>query len=110
MKNRFFTGMAATVAAIPLLAHAQPAEPAYHSAFADYRPYQEPEPGAWRALNDAVGAAALEQPEPAQAVHGAPAAPSTPHAPPSAAAAPAGQAHHHHHPGMQHAPAHGGQR
>ncbi len=34
-------------------ASAQPAE--YRSAFADYRPYKEPEIADWRALNDEVG-------------------------------------------------------
>lgn len=109
MKNRFFTGIAAAVAVVPL-AHAQQTEPAapppqpiHHSAFADYRPYQDIEPGAWSALNDVVGAAALKQP--AHAGH------STPAASPVAASAPAGQGHAHH-PGMQpaHPPMHGGQR
>jgi len=109
MKNRFSTGMAAAVAAIPLLAHAQPAEPAYQSAFAGYHAYREPQPGAWRALNDAMGAAALKPP--AHAGHGMPAAQKATSAPAApavpAAAAPAGPAHHH--PGMHPAPAPGGQ-
>lgn len=67
-------------ACAPMLAIAQPAEPTrpaaqlkYTSAFADYRPFKDLEPGDWRALNDAVGAAAAKpgvqpsQPAPATA-------------------------------------------
>lgn len=55
-------------ACAPMLAIAQPAEPTrpaaqlkYTSAFADYKPFKDLEPGDWRALNDAVGAAAAKQ-------------------------------------------------
>jgi hypothetical protein len=51
----------------PLAALAQPATadsgkvgalatpPAYRSAFADYKPWQDSKPGDWKAMNDAVG-------------------------------------------------------
>ena len=69
MKNNFPCLAAALAAAIPSLSAAQATEPAkaappqltYRSAFGDYKPYQEMEPGNWRAVNDAVGAAASKQ-------------------------------------------------
>ncbi len=74
MHHRFH-GLACALATVtlglPLPAAAQtPADPAdrkaptpalgYRSAFADYKPYQDIEPGDWRRLNASVGAAALK--------------------------------------------------
>jgi hypothetical protein len=99
---------------LPLLAGAQGvAEPRntkagtplrYPSAFADYKPYSDADLGNWRALNDAVGAAALKQG--GHAGHGASVTPSAASAPAPAAAASAAQPvrqtppmHHSHHGG-----------
>ncbi len=67
MQKSTFSWVAGLFACTPLLAMAQPVEPArrsaplrYTSAFADYKPFQDLEPGNWRALNDTVGAAALK--------------------------------------------------
>lgn len=84
---------------LPLLTPAQPLR--YTSAFADYKPYQDLEPGPWRALNDAVGAAALK---PAgHASHGAapPAAASAPRPAPAPQAQPQPHPHHRHHGGTK---------
>lgn len=93
-----------------MLGLAQPAGPArpaaplqYTSAFADYKPFRELQAGDWRALNDAVGAAAARP--------GAPGA-QPGQTPPAAAAAPAPKASMPAHdmksmPGMRH-PMHGG--
>ncbi|MCK6432774.1 MAG: hypothetical protein L6Q68_07055 [Aquabacterium sp.] len=116
MHHRFH-GLAAALAAmtlgLPQLAAAQarpdPADPkaparalAHRSAFADYQPFQDINPGDWRRLNDTVGAAALKP-----AAGGATASPSP--APAAAASAPPAkmpmqpmQGHHH--------PMHGGSK
>lgn len=66
MKNTVPGWVATLAVCTPLLAigqSAQRAEPhilKYPSAFADYKPYRDIEPGDWRGLNDAVGAAALK--------------------------------------------------
>lgn len=77
MKNHLKILLSALSLGAPLLAAAQPAprEPAparapappptttvelnYQSAFTDYQSYQDIKPGNWRAVNDAVGKAAL---------------------------------------------------
>lgn len=81
---------------LPLLALAQYARPdpgdskaaapalRYQSAFADYKPWQDPKPGDWRALNDAL------QGTVAGGGHAGHAMP--PAASPKAASAPAGKA------------------
>lgn len=102
---------------LPLIAGAQAvAEPRnakagtplrYQSAFADYKPYSDVDLGNWRALNDAVGAAALKQG--GHAGHGSAASP-TPASPTSAPSAAASSAkpgreappmHHSHHGGTK---------
>jgi len=67
MQKSTLLWVAGISACAPMLAIAQPAEPSrqvtplpYTSAFANYTPFQELEPGNWRALNDAVGAAAAK--------------------------------------------------
>jgi len=79
----------------------------YQSAFADYRPYSDVDLGNWRAINDAVGVAALKQGS--HAGHGATATPS-PASPANAPAAAASSAkpgreaphlHHSHHGGTK---------
>lgn len=45
------------------VAHAQPQ---YRSAFADYKPYSEPQLASWREVNDRVKAAAAKKPAPEQ--------------------------------------------
>ena len=46
----------ASVASFPQSASATPAPAAagYRSAFADYRPYREPQPGSWRESNESA--------------------------------------------------------
>lgn len=68
MQKSTLLWVAGISACAPMLAIAQPAEPTrpatqlkYTSAFADYKPFKDLEPGDWRALNDAVGAAAAKQ-------------------------------------------------
>lgn len=68
MQKSTLLWVAGISACVPMLAIAQPAEPTrpaaqlkYTSAFADYKPFKHLEPGDWRALNDAVGAAAAKQ-------------------------------------------------
>lgn len=106
------TRLAPAVAlSLPLLATAQQSAPpsakasapalTYHSAFADYKPWQEIKPGPWRRLNDALtagGAAAS-----GHASHGAaPSATPMPGAQPApAASAPAPRHHGHHHHGAR---------
>lgn len=97
---------------LPLLAGAQGvAEPRnakagtplrYQSAFADYKPYSDVDLGNWRAVNDAVGVAALKQG--GHAGHGTTVTPSPASAPAAAAssATPGREAppkHHSHHGG-----------
>lgn len=92
MKQTILGWVAALAVGAPLLAFGQPAQPAaatslkFQSAFDDYKAYRDIEPGDWRGLNDAVGAAALK-PGAQQAVTAAPAAPTpAPRAMPSAPA------------------------
>jgi hypothetical protein len=80
MQKSTLLWVAGISACAPMLAFAQPAEPTrpiaqlkYTSAFADYKPFKDLEPGDWRALNDAVAAAAAKQG--AQPNQAAPAAP-----------------------------------
>ncbi|KAB0579053.1 hypothetical protein F7Q92_15325 [Ideonella dechloratans] len=90
MQKSTLLWVAGISACVPMLAIAQPAEPTkpaaqlkYTSAFADYKPFKDLEPGDWRALNHAVGAAAAKQGvQPSQASQAAPAAapPATPNA------------------------------
>lgn len=68
MQKSTLLWVAGISACVPMLAIAQPAEPTrpaaqlkYTSAFADYKPFKDLEPGDWRALNHAVGAAAAKQ-------------------------------------------------
>jgi hypothetical protein len=97
---------------LPLLAGAQGvAEPRnaktgrplhYQSAFADYKPYSDVDLGNWRAINDAVGVAALKQGR--HAGHGPTATPSPASAPAATASSPmpsreAPPKHHSHHGG-----------
>lgn len=65
MKKQSFWLVTAIALGLPLFAAAQanPADPAapgpalrYRSAFSDYKPWQELQPGDWRALNDSVRA------------------------------------------------------
>jgi hypothetical protein len=71
--NNILPGLAPAVAlCLPLLAFAQadrpdPADPKtpapalrYQSAFADYKPWQDPKPADWRAVNDVVRDAAAK--------------------------------------------------
>lgn len=82
MQKTTLLWVAGISACAPMLAIAQRAEPArpaaqlkYTSAFADYKPFKDLEPGDWRALNDAVGAAAAKQGvQPSQPSQSAPAA------------------------------------
>lgn len=67
----------------------------YRSAFADYKPWQDTQPGNWRALNDALA------PTPASAAGRGPAAAL----PADKASAPAAAGHH-----GQHMHMHGGRR
>lgn len=69
MKDTSSWLLAATIAGLPLAAVAQmhaadPAAPApapkYRSAFSDYKPWQDAQPADWRAVNEAVRAAAAE--------------------------------------------------
>jgi len=66
MKKTNLAGLAALAVCTPLLAAGQTAPRTeatalrHSSAFADYQPYRDIEPGDWRGLNDAVGAAALK--------------------------------------------------
>ncbi len=67
MQKSTLLWVAGISACAPMLALAQPGEPTrptaqlkYISAFADYKPFQDLEPGNWRALNDTVGAAAAK--------------------------------------------------
>lgn len=80
MQKSTLSWVAGLSACVPMLVLAQPApssaspQPAaaplkYSSAYADYKPFQELEPGSWRALNDAVAAAAAK-PGGAGAAHG----------------------------------------
>ena len=95
MRNSTLSWVAGLFACAPMLVVAQPVEATrptaplkYSSAFADYKPFQDLEPGNWRALNDAVGAAALK--------HGGSASPSASPSgsPPSTAAPKAGMPMH----------------
>lgn len=71
----------------------------YQSAFSDYRPWQDVNPGDWRALNDTLrtqaggGAGHAGHAMPMSMPAAAPAA--APKAPRPAASAPGGHAHHH---------------
>jgi hypothetical protein len=68
MNNLFHWLVPAAVLCAPMLAYAQGgrADPAdtktsapalrYHSAFADYKAWQDTKPGDWRALNDSLNA------------------------------------------------------
>lgn len=67
MRKSTLSWVAGLSACTPMLVIAQPVEPTgpavqltYFSAFADYKPFKELEPGNWRALNDVVGAAAAK--------------------------------------------------
>ncbi len=76
----------------------------YQSAFADYKPYGGADLGNWRALNDAVGVAALKQG--GHAGPGATATPSPAGAPAAAASSPMPgreprPKHHSHHGGTK---------
>lgn len=99
-----FTRLAPAMAlSLPLLAIAQqsatPADPPkapaatlpYHSAFADYKPWQDIKPGNWRQLNDALNAGA------GHAGHGAPQPAAARPAPAASAAMPRHHGHHHGH-------------
>lgn len=82
MKQTILGWVAAVSVGAPLLAFGQPAQPVaatslkFQSAFDDYKPYRDIEPGDWRGLNDAVGAAALKSSGAQQAVTAAPGAPT----------------------------------
>ena len=97
---------------LPLLASAQagradPADPRtpapplrYTSAFADYKPWQDIQPGDWRAVNDGVRNAASQGGS--HAGHPAPASPAAVPAPAPKATAPAMPGHAgHHRPGSK---------
>jgi hypothetical protein len=88
MKTTHLCFAAAIAASAPVLVAAQPAaraEPTtltYPSAFADYKPYRDIEPGDWRRLNDVVGSAALKPgAQPAAAAASSAAAPARPAVP-----------------------------
>lgn len=121
MKQTILGWVAVLAVATPLLAFGQSAQPAqptkpaaaptlkFQSAFDDYKPYRDIEPGDWRGLNDVVGTAALKSGA-QQAVTAAPGAPAP--APRATPVAPAGaKAMKGMHPGMQgsdHHKMHGG--
>ena len=109
MNNLFLRLLPAAALCLPLLAIAQagradpadakaPAPPlSYRSAFADYKPWQNLEPGNWRELNDKVAPAPGKSS--GHAAHGpstsvVPAAPAAPAA--AKAPAPAASAGHGH--------------
>jgi hypothetical protein len=106
MKNTPSWLVTATCLALPLAAATQssfagPATPApslqYESAFADYKPWQDIQPGDWRAMNEALGKGAAGQvghgPAPAASTSAAPAAKP---ASPRQAPVPGHDAHHVH--------------
>lgn len=81
MKKTIDLLFAALAMALPALALAQSPPPAkavaqagQPSAFESYQPYQDLQPGDWRAVNDVVGQAALKDVAPAAAAAPAPAA------------------------------------
>ncbi|MCA6215633.1 hypothetical protein KGA65_03650 [Ideonella sp. B7] len=88
MNKQILCGWAVVAASLPGLGLAQPAAApasapalAYHSAFSGYTPYRDASPGDWRALNQAVGTAALKPPrlpQPQLAAEPAPQAASRP--------------------------------
>lgn len=66
MNNNLRTWSVALASCLPLLAAAQAAiteapqaapQLTYRSAFADYKPYMDPPPANWRAINDTVAGA-----------------------------------------------------
>lgn len=104
MNNTSLRLVPAVALCLPLLAPAQanrpdPADPKasapalrYQSAFADYKPWMDAQPGDWRRVNDSVRDAAVKG---GHAGHGAStAAPSAPA--PKASAMPSHGSHQHH--------------
>ena len=55
---RWCAGIGAALCTLPVLAQAPGPMRAYSSAFASYRPYQDPELADWRGVNDTVRDAA----------------------------------------------------
>ncbi len=111
--NNVFRRLAPIVAlSLPLAALAQPtridpadpkaAAPAlrYLSAFADYKPWQDVQPGNWRALNDSLGGPSSSDAHAGHAMQAAPAA-SAPQTTAPVAGQPSHAGHSHHHGGQR---------
>ena len=105
MKNKPSRLVTAACLALPLSAVTQasfagPATPEpsslrYESAFADYKPWQEIQPGDWRAINDALGKGATGHSEHGAApAGGTSAGPAAKPARPQQAPMPGHEAHH----------------